>query len=266
MKKISLALVAAVLIPVPADAQRDVSRRSFTFLDDRLVVAVHAETPGQLQVLRGQRGLIEVAARAPDGFAGFGLGGEYTPELSLTAIGSSDVQYVVVVPQHVAVSVKLPGGATQSVPGTSGLATYRWGDGSATAARPVSAPSDGLFVVHAGGPVPALVDVPGLASVRSISVRVEGSDFRITANRPLSLTPGRPDHFLIDVTGDPLDLVVFVPRGTARFELRSGSSRIADLAFGRIRGYCSGTVIQQPRPNSDWLTVFPVDGSLTCRP
>ena len=44
--------------------------------------------------------------------------------------------------------------------------------------------SAGLYVVHSGrGRVPSLVDVPELASVRSMSVRVEGDDFRVAARR-----------------------------------------------------------------------------------
>jgi hypothetical protein len=98
-----------------------------TFLEDRLVVAVHAEAPGELQVVRGQRGRIEVAARSRDGFAGFGLGGSYTRQLRLTAVGSDEVQYLVVVPEHVAVSVQLPSGASTQVTDSDGVATYHWG-------------------------------------------------------------------------------------------------------------------------------------------
>lgn len=282
MKHLLTAFALAVTLPSAADAQRDVTRRSYTFLEDRLVIEVLAEAPGELQVVRGQRGRVEVAARSSDGFAGFGLGGDYTRHLRLTAVGSDAVQYLVVVPEHVAVSVVLPRGGTAHVPNRDGLASYRWGedagradgirsgdaaDALITALEPiVPTTSAGLYVVHSGrGRVPSLVDVPELASVRSMSVRVEGDDFRVAATRPLALTPGDAGHMVIRVDGEPLDLVLFVPRGSSGFELRSGSRRIADVAFGRPRSYCGNTVVQQPTPHQDWLTVFPTDGSVSCR-
>lgn len=282
MKHLLTAFALAVTLPSAADAQRDVTRRSYTFLEDRLVIEVLAEAPGELQVVRGQRGRVEVAARSSDGFAGFGLGGDYTRHLRLTAVGSDAVQYLVVVPEHVAVSVVLPRGGTAHVPNRDGLASYRWGedagradgirsgdaaDALITALEPiVPTTSAGLYVVHSGrGRVPSLVDVPELASVRSMSIRVEGDDFRVAATRPLALTPGDAGHMVIRVDGEPLDLVLFVPRGSSGFELRSGSRRIADVAFGRPRSYCGNTVVQQPTPHQDWLTVFPTDGSVSCR-
>ena len=282
MKHLLTAVALAVTLPAAADAQRDVTRRSYTFLEDRLVIEVLAEAPGELQVVRGQRGRVEVAARSSDGFAGFGLGGDYTRQLRLTAIGSDAVQYLVVVPEHVAVSVVLPRGGTAHVPHRDGLASYRWGEdagrsgairsGDAADAPIIDVPpiapttSAGLYVVHSGrGRVPSLVDVPELSSVRSVSVRVEGDDFRVASTRPLALTPGDAGHMVIRVDGAPLDLVLFVPRGSSGFELRSGSQRIADVAFGRPRSYCGSTVVQQPTPHQDWLTVFPGDGSVSCR-
>lgn len=286
MKQILAALALAALLPAAASAQRDVTRRAYTFLEDRLVVAVHAEAPGELQVVRGQRGRVEVAARSRHGFAGFGLGGDYTRQLSLTAVGSDEVQYLVVVPEHVAVSVQLPNGGTAQVPGRDGVSTYRWGnmdrydagrthdrdrdyaeDPSAGEIMPMMATTaSGLYIVHAGrGRAPSLVDVPDLRSVRSLSVRIEGTEFRIASSRALALRPGDEDHMVVRVDGEPLDLVIYLPRGTSGFQLRSGSTRLADVLAGRPRGYCGSTVVQQPTPSQNWLTVFPSRGSMQCR-
>lgn len=283
MKQILTAIALAALLPAAASAQRDVTRRAYTFLEDRLVVAVHAEAPGELQVVRGQRGRVEVAARSRYGFAGFGLGGDYTRQLSLTAVGSDEVQYLVVVPEHVYVSVQLPNGGTADVPGRDGVSTYRWGDAFSdramrgddrgrdyadvpmTDAIPPTTAS-GLYIVHAGGRrAPSLVDVPDLASIRSLSVRIEGSDFRIASSRPLALRPGDEDHMVVRVDGEPLDLVLYLPHGTSGFQLRSGSLRVADVTAGRPRSYCGSTVVQQPTPSQNWLTVFPSSGSTQCR-
>ena len=285
MKQILTAIALAALLPAAASAQRDVTRRAYTFLEDRLVVAVHAEAPGELQVVRGQRGRVEVAARSRYGFAGFGLGGDYTRQLSLTAVGSDEVQYLVVVPEHVYVRVQLPNGGTADVPGRDGVSTYRWGDafndramrgddrGRDYADVPMTADlpippttASGLYIVHAGGRrAPSLVNVPDLASVRSLSVRIEGSDFRIASSRPLALRPGDEDHMVVRVDGEPLDLVLYLPRGTSGFQLRSGSLRVADVTAGRPRSYCGSTVVQQPTPSQNWLTVFPSSGSMQCR-
>lgn len=273
MKQILAALALAAILPGTADAQRDVTRRAYTFLEDRLVVAVHAEAPGELQVVRGRRGRIEVAARSSDGFAGFGLGGDFTRRLRLTAIGSDAVQYLVVVPEHVRVSVVLPHGGSADVPDHDGIATYRWGmDGivnespSFDHAPVVPSISGGLYVVHSGRHrVPALIDIPNLASIRSISVRVEGDDFQVAASRPLALTPGNEGHMLIRVDGQPLDLVFFIPRNGSGVQLRSGSQRVIDVTGGRPMSHCGSTVLQQPTPNQDWLTLFPEEGRLRCR-
>ncbi|MGH7449661.1 MAG: hypothetical protein ACRELT_18955 [Longimicrobiales bacterium] len=272
MKQTLTALVLAALLPGAAAAQRDVTRRAYTFLEDRLVVAVHADAPGELQVIRGQRGRIEVAARSRDGFAGFGLGGDITRQLLLTALGSEAVQYLVVVPEHVSVSVMLPRGGSADVTPRDGVSTYRWGAEAALAALSddlmpiIPSTAGGLYIIHSGrGRVPSLIDVPGLASVRSISIRVEGDDFRVASTRPLALTPGDAGHMVIRVDGQPLDLILFVPRGSSGLQVRSGSVRLADVVAGRPRSYCGGTVIQRPTPHQDWLTMFPADGRVSCR-
>jgi hypothetical protein len=282
MKYLVAALVCAAALPASVDAQRDVTRRAWTFLDNRLVVAVHAEAPGELQVIRGQRGRVEVAARSEFGFAGFGFGGDITRQLRLTAVGADAVQYLVVVPEHVVVRVQLPDGAAGTVSSRDGVATYRWGDSAFRGAdtgdfapddlRPRDAePSamlpttgTGLFVVHSGNRAPAVVDVPDLASIRSLAVRVQGDHFSIAASRPLALERGNADRVQVRVSGEPLDVVVFVPRGTSRFQLRSGAA-LADVTAGRPRALCGGAVVQAPTPNQDWLTLFPRDGRLECR-
>jgi hypothetical protein len=271
-RSVLVALTTALVLPAAVDAQRGVTRRAYTFLGDRLVVAVHAEAPGELQVVRGQRGRIEVAARSRDGFAGFGLGGDITRQLRLTAVGSEAVQYLVVVPEHVAVSVQLPRGAPASAPTRNGVATYRWGGFDEATGQDIdSSPiqpstASGLYIVHSSRrSVPGIVDVPDLTRVRSISIRVEGDEFNVAATRPLALTPGDPRHLVIRVDGEPLDLVLFVPRGASGFQLRSGDHRLAEVSGGRLRSSCGGTVIQQPTPHQDWLTVFPTAGSVRCR-
>ena len=123
----------------------------------------------------------------------------------------------------------------------------------------------GLFIVHSGHRAPAILDLSDLTSIRSISVRVQGDRFSIAASRPLALEPGSGDRIEVRVSGEPLDLVVYTPRRTSSFLLRSGSQRLAAVRNGRTEGYCGGAVHQRPTEHQDWLTLFPRDGRLSCR-
>lgn len=263
------ATLAILLTPGVLTAQEwDVSRRSYTFIGDRLLVSVVGGTAGGLQILRGEAGRIEVAARSRDGFPGFGLGGTLTRELRLTAPGAEQVQFLVVVPERVSVTVRLPDGHATHTPVNGDAASYEWGrSDELTPHEPPLMPTlaGGLYLVHATRWAPTAVDIPDLTAVRSISVRFEGTDFRIAASRPLSLSPGSHARFEIRVSGDPIDLVVYVPRGNATFQLRSGSTPLVDLVSGRARALCSNVAIQRPTAAQDWLTFYPRDGLIDCR-
>jgi hypothetical protein len=272
MKAFLAAAFATLLLPALVSGQEsDVSRRSYTFLDDRLVVHVLGGAPGELQLVRGERGRIEVAARSRDGFPGFGLGGNITRELRLTAVGAELVRFLVVVPEHVRVTVQLPDGSSASVPSRMGAASYRWGDGShADSALEPDLPvlptlANGMYLVHAAAVAPTLVDIPELAAVRTISLRFEGADFRIVASRPLTVSPGRGQAVELLIGGEPVDLVLYVPRGNARFQLRSGTLRLVESVAGRPRALCGNVVIQRPTPHQDWITFHPQTGRLDCR-
>jgi hypothetical protein len=267
-----LVLAAAALLPATASAQeQDVSRRSWIFLDNRLDVAVLADAPGVLHVVRGERGRIEVAARSRDGFPGFGLGGSHTRQLRLTAVGSENVQYLVVVPEHVSVRVQLPHGGSMSLAPRSPSGTYSWGAAAESRGvhgsdeSPLQRTMGGLYVAHAATWAPAVVDIPDLASVRSLSVRFEGGEFRVAASRPLAVTGGSRTALQVDVSGEPLDLVLYVPRGRAAFAVRSGATTLAESVGGVPRALCSSVIIQSPTEHQSWLTFHPQAGRLDCR-
>ncbi|MEX1181926.1 MAG: hypothetical protein WEF86_01735 [Gemmatimonadota bacterium] len=274
--KIALLAIAPLLLlpPLAGSAQEyEVTRQSYTFMDDRLVISVVGNAPGELQLVRGGRGRVEVAARSELGFPGFGLGGNFTRELRLTAVGAGRVQYLVVVPERVSVSVRLPGGGAASLPTRAAHASYDWGSrdafvvaADATAGLPLlpTLPG-GMFLIHSGTWAPATVNVPDLTSIRTLSVRFEGSEFRIAASRPLSLVVGTEAGFELRISGEPVDLALYVPRGNATFELRSGADRLARLRAGRVEPLCGNVTVQKPTPSQDWLTFHPQDGRLACR-
>jgi hypothetical protein len=216
------------------------------------------------------------------------------------------LHYLVVVPERVAVRVRLPDGQAVSMTPRQQHASYSWGESdtaTATAAAPLqpttagaawlepaaaaplhptaaaaarpelagaaAAPlhpttAGGLFIAHRQTWAPQVVDVPALASVRSIGVRFEGGEFRVAASRPLVVEPGSRTHMELNVAGEPIDLVLYVPRGRAAFTLRSGDVRIAESVGDRPRAICSNVVIHRPTADQSWFTFFPQAGRLDC--
>ena len=283
--KLALATLAIAIlaVPVPARAQAsDVDRRVYTFLDNRLEVAVVTDAPGELQVVRGERGRVEVASRSSDGFAGAGLGGALTRQLRLTAVGNGDVQYLVVVPEHVNVRIQLPDGESATVASSVPSASFSWGrasahglmhgDWDAHAAAPsgdliVIRPTTagGLYVVHDVPRAPTDVNLSDLAAVRSLSLRFEGSAFRIAASRPLNVEPGSPSRMELHIAGEPTDIVLYIPREAGAFTLTVAGRRIAETVAGRPRALCGNVIVQEPTSHQVWLTFRPQSGRLDCR-
>jgi hypothetical protein len=307
---LTVLFAGSLLLPAAAEAQQfelDVARRTFPFIENRLEVAVVSAAPGELQIVRGHRGRIDVAARAVDGFPAFGLGGGVTPSLRLTTAGNGQVNYVVVVPERVSVHVVLPDGRSSHLAPSAAAAAWRWaaisevapptgehaepghpgtrpaatggarqggfsnlmldpgsaGRGGDYVAPTTSAPSRSLPVMYASERVPRIVDVPDLGSVRSLSVRVEGDEFRIAASRPLVLEPGSSSRFELRIAGEPLDLVLYVPP-TAAFALQSGTMRIAQAVYGRTEALCGNVIVMEPSAQQTWLSFHPQQGRLDC--
>jgi hypothetical protein len=276
-----IAALATLVFAAPAASQVDVNRQVYTFVENRLDLVVLADAPGVLQVVRGEHGRIEVAARSRDGLAGSGLGGTFTRQLRLMGAGTAGVEYLVVVPEHVSLRVQLPQGGSTSLSPSTAAATYRW-DQPAAAAEPAGAGQPaaggarqpaaateatpgGLFITHVSSWAPAVVDIPDLAAVRSLSVRFEGAEFRIAASRPLQVQPGSAARMELRASGDPLDLVLYVPREGAAFSVHSGSLRLLDSQAGQPQALCGNVVVQRPSEQQTWLTFHPRAGQLDCR-
>lgn len=122
--------ISCALCAAPAAAQDDdvgTARRAYPFLGDRLTVHIEADSPGVIRLIRGEDGRLEVAARAEDGFPGFGLADRGGDALVLTAIGADRAEYLVVVPANVRVTVRLPDRHVAEVfAGMDRSATYEW--------------------------------------------------------------------------------------------------------------------------------------------
>jgi hypothetical protein len=267
MKNALLCIALVAAWPVAAQAQEyDVSRRSYTFLDERLVVLVETEVPGTLRVVRGGRGQVEVAGRARDGFVGFGLGGDLTQQLRLTSVGGENVEYLVVVPEYVRLTVQLPDRTGSDVSPRQPSAVFRWGAATPAGAEGLLPTHGGMFVAHSSSWAPSLVDIPELDAVRSISVRFEPGEFRIASSRPLSLgSAARSTSFELRVAGEPTGLVIHVPPGAAPFAVRAAGRTILSTTAGRPGSSCANVAVQQPTREQLWFNFYPQRGRLECR-
>jgi hypothetical protein len=257
-----LALLAG-LVPAAHAQEYAISRRTFSFYGNRLDIEVLSTSAGQLQILRGELGRVEVAANADDGVAGFGLGSE-SGVLRLTALGARSADFIVVVPERTRIRVKLPGKADWRSANTYGAEAFSWG---ATAAAPqpeivVPAPElEGrFFVVASRAYAPERVRLLSPQHVRSLELRIEGTDFRIGSTRPFTRVPGAAELIDIDAGDADVDLLILVPSFTRDFELRVGSETLVRLKDGKPAERC-GPAVRQTALNGSWrISYRPAEG------
>lgn len=274
MKRTAFALLALLAAAPVAGQEWLVSRERFRYIGTRLTIDVVSEAPGTLRLIRGQDGWVAVAGRVPVGFTAAGLTDD--DHLTLSAAGTGPVDYMVTVPEGVWVVVRLPDRSrTEAIGGHTRLRTLEWGE--AVAAAEVDARSEvsvlpseelgtGLFTTYTAPLAPRAIAIPDLAAIRNVTVRTGGTRFRIGASRPLSLEPGSPNRFEIRPTGDPMDLVIEVPDGTAAFELTAAGLPALTLEGGELNPRCGPLTRQWLSDGRQWVTFTPVDGRLECGP
>ncbi len=270
-------LILALAAPVGAQ-QWQVARDQFAFAGRQLTVHVDAEVEGTLQVIRGPAGLVRISGRSEAGMTAAGLTAD--EHLTLTAAGDGPVQYVITVPERVWIDVRLPDRPQSETMGTMERSgTFQWGAaaleaetevgtadaaGDALAQPPVT--SDGGFTVFADEWTPRMVTLPDLANIRSVTVRVEGTGFRVGASRPLVLKPGDPDHVEIRPGGPPMEIVVVVPVGTTGFTLSAGGATALIVDGPQITVLCSPSTRQWLSDGRGWVTFTPAVSRLDCGP
>ncbi|HSJ15686.1 MAG TPA: hypothetical protein VK939_14785 [Longimicrobiales bacterium] len=267
MRPALLALAVMSTAAAPLNAQEyAVSRRAWTFFERGLTIEVLADGPGALQIVRGEPGRIEVAAHARHGLAAWGLGGYRSDRLRLSALGATEADYVVIVPEDVHVSVTLPGEYGARSVSWEPAALLRWegdADRPYTQDRAGSRSLEyGLFPVHRAPTSPARVDLPDARFLRSIEVRVEGREFLVGSSRPLSFTPGR-GPLVIRSRQESLDLRITVPQGTTHFEVGGPEGVLVRVEQGRLVAAC-GPNVAVALPERQSVTLRPADGQLHC--
>jgi hypothetical protein len=285
---LSTAIVSLACGAASASAQEDVVRRSYAFLADDIRIEVQTQLAGSIQLVRGGRATIDIAARVPDGIAAFGLGDRTTEILRLSATGAGSANFVVTVPERVNVSLWLPGNTDPVSVGLSPAELQRW---SARGGAPAPEPGPaGIRIGVARGPAartappatfgtsfspaptyvsdraPHVVSIPDPLNVRNVSVRIEGSDFRVGSSEPLRTIPGNMDRLEIRTHGPPIDLVLQLPADVAGFMLKVGSEVAFAVNDGDARAFCSPVTTQDIDGGARWFDFTPRDGRLLCQP
>jgi hypothetical protein len=271
MRKSAVLLGAVLLAATGAEAQEhELSRRSFSFFDNILTVEVVADMPGQLQLVRGEAGRIDVAGRVPGGIPAFALGGREENQLKLTAVGGAHADFVVIVPEDAMVKVKLPDRNWRQVGMSQQSGEYRWGENqkaspvtasatrSLTSARPAA-------IAYSDALPPRTLHVTRLNAVRTVSVRFEGPNFNVAGNRPMTLQKGDPANVEVRTGDEAQDLVVTVPLGTSDFKLMLAGKTAMNVVGGEIRVYCEPLTEQDLGMGRRWYTFAPEMGRMTCR-
>lgn len=264
----------AVALATPASAQQwQVSRDQFAFAGRQLTVHIEAEDQGTLRVIRGPAGSVRVAGRADTGITAAGLTAD--EHLTLTATGYGPTEYVITVPERVWVTVHLPDRPPESM-GTmdrSGMFQWEATVRESVSALPVRLPEPdplpthtSAFTLLAAPVAPRVVSLPDLANVRSVTVRVEGSAFRVAASRPLALRPGDTQHVEIRPGGPPMEIILVVPAGTDGFTLRAAGASALVIDRGGLAVLCSPNTRQWLSGGRGWVTFTPMGGALDCAP
>jgi len=264
-----LPLAVVVTTALPAAAQEDqLFRRSIPYFDHTLTVEVATPAAGTLRLLRAGRSTIEVAARAPNGIAGVGIGGLTGDRLRLDAAGSGRVEYLVVVPENIHVRVQLPRQDWALPAPAEPSSTFTWPGavdpgfaGSISGTRT----GDQLYLLHTAATAPDEVLVQDLAAVRRLAVRTGGDAFELQTSRPLTATPGTSRRIAIQAAGEPLDIVIIVPAGTQNFTLRVPEGVAFAIVNGEAEVNCAPATSQVLGDGRRWVDLTPSGGRLDCR-
>jgi hypothetical protein len=261
--------ILCVSAAVPASAQeRGVSRRLFTFLDDEVTVEVTAESEGRLQIVRGEPGRLDVAARVPGGMSAFALGGRDGTTLRLTAVGGDNADFIVVVPEDTYLRVRLPNKKKGEIGSTRSGGTFTW-----PATTPAGAQSTSVAPIvpnspttaHASDVAPGTLNISRLDAVKHVTVRVVNGPFEVGGSRYMTVTPGNSQIVEIKAGAEPQTLFVNVPQGTHYFTLKLAGRTALVIRGAEVTAYCEPVVEQTVAGGSKWFTFTPEMGRVSCR-
>jgi hypothetical protein len=270
------ALLAGFLVvatAVPATAQDPgVSHRAFTFLDNTLTVEVIASAPGTLQIVRGEAGIVNVAAHVAGGISTAALGGREENALRLTAVGGDKASFIVEVPEDAHVRVKLPNKKGSEIGATRPGGTFTWPSPEQTTNANVtgvsaskSRPASGPLVAYSSSTAPIVLSIPTLTTVRTVRVRIADADFEVGGNQPMGVSRANAQYVEVATGSAPEDLVMTIPSSTRDFSLRLGGQTALVVRGTEVLAYCEPVTEQKLPGGVRWFTFSPEAGRLSCK-
>jgi hypothetical protein len=258
----------SLLLSTPVVGQRQVARRQYSYFDTNLTIDVLSEASGVLRIVRGEAGILEVAARAPKGFPAFALGGRQSDELRLTAMGAERVDFLVVVPEDTRVRVRLPDRRHLEIASSNPSATYTWGPNPPPAGgdgrNVATPPADGMYLSYYSESVPRVFSIADVAGVARLDVRFEGADFRVSTSRPVTVNSGRSDAIDFRPGQPPMNIVLTVPGDTRDFRLILGGRIGLEARGGEIKPYCEQFISTRNQAGQRAFAFIASGGRLIC--
>lgn len=259
---LSTSTLAAVLLLAanaqPARAQQDVMRDVYGFYGSSLDVEVATESPGRIRLIRGQRSRVEVAGRAPDGFTSAALGGHGVRRLTLTALASGPVDFVVSVPEDVRVRVVWEGSNRSEMFGTlTRSATYSWDTFVERPAFETVRPGESPTRPAASSvtATPRVVDIASAHRLGRLTVRVGEDAFALGPSQRIDAQ--RNGGALSFVAPSGVDVTIDVPRDE-RMTLRLDGVDAIVIEETGVRVLCESVLSQTLPDGRQWLTLTPV--------
>lgn len=123
---------------------------------------------------------------------------------------------------------------------------------------------DGLFTGVSGDLAPATIAIADMETVRRLTVRTGADRFRIATSRPMSLEAGDPHHFQIRPVGEPIEIAIDIPAGTADFTLLIHGATALTVIDGSPMTACTPVTQQWLSGGRRWFTFTPMDGRIEC--
>lgn len=270
MRALALSLVLFPLLDAaPLDARQSEFRRTWTFFGDHLPIEVASSSAGELRIVRGGRGQLEVAGQARAALLSAVPPRTPGEPLRISASARGPSAWVVVVPDHVHVTILLPGRGWAVPASTEPFDTYRWEAERrpvrrAAAGPPAKPAREALVLTYTDPTTPAVVDLPDLRAVLRLGVRVEDADFAIATSRPLELRRGDPARLEIR-PGEPLiELVLIVPNTADELRITAAGRTVATVRAGLIETDCSPVTLQTLSDGTRTADFTPLEGRLEC--
>jgi hypothetical protein len=110
----------------PAAPAPELVQRSFVYLGHDLRVTILGEAAGTIRVMRGEAGRLDLNGRVVGGLVTTGLEDGSPSELTLASGGASRVDWVLVVPRDVRLSLRLRGQPAATLGTLAPAATWNW--------------------------------------------------------------------------------------------------------------------------------------------